>query len=246
MKPTLIPFLVIAEFFVIWYGSRNAKNNGAITKNGHRFIIGLVFLLAIWTGVSTMLAITLTYQSSWFLSSWPAFWVTSIAVTIVVTPMMAFKAARNTVRGIIDTTPLYGLVLFQGLRVLAIGGILKSLSGEFALYYGLYIGIPDFLFGLSALVMARLVYQERASDKAVAIWNLAGAIIILPFGMVLLQMGLTGPWQIFTATPTITTIFEFPMALAPTVVVPIFVMMNLFVAMRLFEKLHNTKIQKVR
>jgi hypothetical protein len=32
------------------------------------------------------------------------------------------------------------------------------------------------------------------------------------------------------------TIFEFPMALAPTLVVPIFAMVNLFVALRLIKR----------
>jgi len=240
MKPSMLPFLVLIQFFAIWHVSDKAENNNTITADGHRFITGLIVLLAIWAGISSLLAINLSYQSRWFLSSWPAFWVTSIAVTIVMTPLMISRAARNTVRGIIDNTPLYGLVLFQGLRTLAIGGIMKSLNGEFALYYGLYIGIPDFIFGLSALVMARLVYQGRATDKAVALWNIAGAMIIVPFGMVLLQMGLPGPMQLFSNEPTITTIFEFPMALAPTVIVPVFVMMNLFVAMRILERTGTT------
>ena len=241
LKPSALPLLIMVELLAIWFATYRARKRGLTTRAGSALITILLILLAGWAVTSSYLAINLTYQSDWFLASWPAFWVTSIAVTIVMTPLIFSAGARDTIRGIIDATPLHWLVGFHALRILAIGGILKSLNGEFARYYGLYIGIPDLIFGLSAVVMAWLVYSSRVGNGVVALWNLLGAIIILPFGMILLQMGLVGSWQVFSDTPTITTIFEYPMALAPTIVVPIFVMMNLFVAIRLIERLVTEK-----
>jgi hypothetical protein len=41
-------------------------------------------------------------------------------------------------------------------------------------------------------------------------------------------------------SPSLKTIFEFPMALAPTLVVPLFVIVNLFVALRLIGRLRGS------
>ena len=237
IKFSMLPLLLLLQFFAIWFVTHRAKKQGQITKSGSMLMTILLILLVGWTVISSYLAINHTYLSNWFLASWPAFWVTFVAVTLVMIPLVVSAGARDVLRSIIDATPLHWMIGFQALRIFALGGIIKSLNGDFALYYGLYIGIPDFIFGLSALVMFWLVSSNRVGYKTVTVWNLLGAMIIVPFGMVLLQMGLAGPWQTFTDAPTITTIFEFPMALAPTVVVPIFVMTNLLVALRLVERL---------
>ena len=236
IKLSTLPVLLVLELVAIWFVTRRTAKAGHIGSGGAALINALLLVLLIWAGASAYLATSGFYQGDWFRSSWPAFWVTCISVTIVMTPLILSRGARDTVRNIIDATPLSWLVGFQALRVLAIGGVLKAANGEFSRYFGFYIGIPDLLFGLSALVMTWLVARGSISNTAVAIWNLIGALIILPTGIILLQMGLPGALQYFDETPGIATIFEFPMALAPTVVVPIFVMMNLFIAVRLIER----------
>ena len=125
---------------------------------------------------------------------------------------------------------------FEGLRVLAIGGIIKGYKGEFSPLYAKDIGIPDFLIGILALTGAYLIYKGVWANRAAIAINLLGFIVIIPFGIGLINFGLEGPLYYIYETPSTATIFEFPMALAPTVVVPIFVMVNLFVAMRLFQQ----------
>jgi hypothetical protein len=236
MKPSMLPFILLAELIVIWLATRRARRLKRIEPAGELLIATQLFLLGVFAGLSSLLAISGAYRSEVFLGSWPAFWLTMITPSVIMLPVMVSAKARDVVRGIIDATPLHWLVAFQGLRILAIGGIVKAANGEFSAYYATYIAVPDMLFGTSAFVVAWLVASERLRPPGVAIWNLVGAMIIVPFGMVLLQMGLPGPWQVFKAAPTIATIFEFPMALAPSVVVPIFVMANLLVALRLIER----------
>jgi len=241
MKFSMIPLLILAQILAIWLVTRRANRIGKITGSGMTLIAMLLFLFTIWAGASSYLAFSGIYHSNWFLSSWPAFWVTFIAVAIFMVPISVSSGARETVRGVIDATPLHWAVGFQGLRILALGGIMKAASGDFSRYFGFYIGIPDFIFGLSALLMAWFVYKKQVGAKAVIAWNVAGAMIIVPVGMVLMQMGLPGAWLTFTDVPTILTIFEFPMALAPTVVVPVFIMMNLLISIRLIERLMAKK-----
>jgi len=57
--------------------------------------------------------------------------------------------------------------------------------------------------------------------------------------MVLINVGLPGAMHMIEESPGLTTIFELPMALAPTLVVPIFAIVNLFVALRLFQRLRG-------
>jgi len=44
-----------------------------------------------------------------------------------------------------------------------------------------------------------------------------------------MNLGIPGPWHIIHTTPNMVSMFEYPMAIAPTVVVPIFVVINGFV-----------------
>ena len=62
--------------------------------------------------------------------------------------------------------------------------------------------------------------------KWVLALNVYGFVIIVPGGQVLMNLGIPGPWHIIHPTPDMVSMFEYPMALAPTVVVPIFITLN--------------------
>jgi hypothetical protein len=235
MKLSMLPIIFLIQILAIDVAARRATRQNQIDRIQKRLInIGLTMQI-VWAVASATLAYNEIFQQQWFLAAWPSFWVTFIAVILVMLPWLFSIRIKEALRGLIDAVPLHWLVGFQGLRIVAIGSIFKAVNGEFSRYFAFYVGIPDLVFGLSALIMARLVYINVVGTWGVILWNLIGAAIIVPIGLVLLQMGLQGAWHVFTDSPTIATIFEFPMALAPTVVVPIFVMMNLLVAMRLFE-----------
>ena len=44
--------------------------------------------------------------------------------------------------------------------------------------------------------------------------------------LVLMNMGIPGPWHIIHSTPDMVSLYEYPMALAPTTAVPIFIVIN--------------------
>lgn len=86
------------------------------------------------------------------------------------------------------------------------------------------------------MIAAVLIYRGVWKEKSAIIINLIGFIIIVPFSLILINMGLPGAMYMIEESPSLKTIFEFPMALAPTLVVPIFVMVNLLVALRLIKR----------
>ncbi len=119
-------------------------------------------------------------------------------------------------------------MLFEGIRALAIGGIIKGVQGEFSPEIAFYLGIPDFVFGALSLLAGYLLYRKSLDLKWVLALNVYGFVIIVPGGVVLMNLGIPGPWHIIHSTPDMVSMFEYPMALAPTVVVPIFITVNAF------------------
>jgi hypothetical protein len=111
---------------------------------------------------------------------------------------------------------------------------LKAVAGQFPAYFALLVGAPDLLFGLSALVFAWQTSIRQLSQRFLIAWNLIGVAVILPAAP-LIQLGLPGPIQIFTSEPTAEKLLDFPMVLAPSIIVPTLVLLNLVMAWRLIE-----------
>jgi hypothetical protein len=232
----MLPILYLIQFVAIYTATRKTYNSGQISASQNKQIILILAALTFWGGLSTYLGMSGYYQSEGFLSSLPGFWITQIPVLIVVIPWLVSKNLRQGIDAIIDRTPLYLIMAFEGLRILAIGGIIKGFRGEFSPFYAKFIGIPDFLYGVMTLIAAVLIFKGIWKEKSAIIINLIGFLIIVPFGTVLINVGLPGAMYMVEESPSLKTIFEFPMALAPTLVVPIFVMVNLFVAIRLMKR----------
>jgi hypothetical protein len=122
--------------------------------------------------------------------------------------------------------PAEHFVWLQALRILAVGSILKVRSGDLPASFGLGLGIPDTIFGLSALGLALSGMVGLLSSMALVAWNLLGAAILLAAPLVL-QLGLPGRLQTFKENPDGRALFAFPMALAPTLIAPLFPFANI-------------------
>ena len=105
----------------------------------------------------------------------------------------------------------------------------QAVEGELSPEIAFYLGIPDFVFGALSLLAGYLLYQKSLDLKWVLALNIYGFLIIVPGGTVLMNLGIPGPWHVIHSTPDMVSMFEYPMALAPTVVVPIFVSLNGFI-----------------
>jgi hypothetical protein len=180
------------------------------------------------------------YISQDFLRLLPGLWLQLVTVAVCVLPVVWFPAVQEGMRRIVDITPWHWFAYFHGMRVLALGTIYKTISGEFPAYFGIVVGIPDFLFGVSAWWIAWKARRGAISARSFMLWNLIGIIIIVPSAPILLQLGLPGPLHVFTSLPDARAVYTYPMSIAPMIGVPLFVLINLWVAWRLWERGRGT------
>ena len=234
MQLSTIPFLIAGLIgFVGWLALR-AERQGGVTRSERRAIWAVLAIVAAWAVLSAHLASNGTYLSSEFLEWMPGLWLPLVPVAIVGIALGVSRDFRHALVGILDVTPPQWLVYVQAVRISALGTLIKTMQGKFPLHFELGVGIPDLLFGLSALWIAWAVRRGAIGWRGLAIWNLLGfALVTLP-ALLLTQMGLPGPMQVFEGPPASEVLLVYPMALAPTVVVPFFLMLNLWVAAWLF------------
>jgi len=236
MQFSMVPILFFIEAALIYIAAKKTLDAGLINPQQRRLVNSLLVALGIWGIISSYLSINGFYHAETFKNSLPGLWITQIPVLIVVIPWMLSKPLRQATDSIIDNTPLHLIMAFEGLRVLALGGIIKGFKGEFSLFFAKVIGVPDFLVGLTSLVAAYLIFRGVWKTRAAVVINSVGFLVIVPSAMILMNFGLPGPMHFVDETPSLTTIFDFPMVLAPTLVVPIFAIVNLFVVIRLIQR----------
>lgn len=235
MQLSLTPILLAVELgFVLvlaWRCGRLAPE-----QRGMGAVYVFLLWLAVYGVVTSVLGAQGLYVSDALLRLLPGLWLQVITVAVVALPVVLSARLRQDLRDIVDATPWHWFAYFHGLRVLALGTLAKTVSGEFPLYFGILVGIPDLLFGLSAFWIAGKVKRGEIGEKGFLIWNLIGALIIVPSAPILLQLGLPGPLQVFTSLPDARAVFTYPMSIAPMMGVPLFVLINLWVAWRLWER----------
>lgn len=209
-----------ATWVVLAVGTRV---RGKLQRGELALLLGWVIAMAIWGYLSAGYAISGTYRSEGFLSSAPGFWLPFIPMGITVVMLLAASFRSGLFNLFANNDGAF--VLLQGLRALAIGGVTKGLTGHLPPSFALPIGIPDFLFGLSALWLGLRMAKHRPSAKALIAWNLLGVAVILPAPF-LMQMGMPGPLYTFTSQPDARALLDFPLVLAPTLIVPVFITLN--------------------
>ncbi len=233
LKLSTVPLLFAVQLVAIAYANhRAAKQNSAMQS---KWIYSVLVMLAVWGVMCTYLAFSGVYQSSGFLNAYPMLWLPIIPFLIISLPL-ALQPVRDSYRMLIDSTLTTWLVGVHVLRVLALGTIIKAHNGLFSQSFATYVGIPDFIFGLSAILVLWLVIKRQISDSLLIIWSLVGVLVVIPGASIVAQKGLPGVFYSTVETPGIETLFEFPMVLAPSLVVPLFLAFNLFTGIRLIER----------
>ncbi len=234
MQLSLTPILVTIELgFVLMLAQRCVRlspTHGSMTP---------VYLYLLWVTAyaitSSILGARGVYISDDLLKTLPALWLQLVTVGVAVLPVVLFSGVRNGLRRIADSTPWHWFAYFHGLRIAALGTAYKTMIGEFPAYFEYGVGIPDLLFGVSAFWIARKAMRGEITEKSFLVWNLVGVLVIVPTAPVLLQLGLPGPLQVFTDLPDARAVFTYPMSIAPMIGVPLFALINLWVAWRIWE-----------
>ncbi len=235
MQVSLTPVLLAAELGFLFTLAWRCAHQPPVHVN-----IGPVYSYFLWLTAYGILTSVLGargfYVSDDLLKTLPGFWLQLVTVTAAVAPVVLFRSVRVGVRRIVDVTPWHWFAYFHSLRIAALGTAYKTMVGEFPAYFEYCVGIPDFLFGASAFWIARKAKRGELSERSFFIWNLVGALVIVPSAPILLQLGLPGPVQLFTSLPDARAVFTYPMSIASMIGVPLFVLINLWVAWRLWER----------
>ena len=230
-----IPFLAVVVLGAVVGLARRSVQSGVIETSTARHFYALVVAWTAWGVASAALALSGAYTSEQFYAMLPGLWIPFIPIVIFATYFALSGPFRNALGKVIDHTPLQWLVYFQALRISAIGTAFETARGRFPVAFELYVGVPDLLFGLSALYVGWRVRRESIGRRGVALWSLAGAVAIVPASNLVAQMSLPGPMMVFATEPTAKALFVYPMVLAPTLIVPLFVLFNLLTALHLWR-----------
>ncbi|MGX9356656.1 hypothetical protein ACS3SW_16270 [Roseobacteraceae bacterium S113] len=229
MTVSTIPALFIAQ--VLFFISLAVK-----TRTGAAFLSAAIFIgvLGAWGVGSATMALNGVYETDAFLSLMPGLWLPAVPF-LVVSLVLLFPGARTGVLSMADAVPLHWFVAIQTLRVFALGTLIKTIQGNFPLEVELAIGVTDLAFGLSAIWLFSKVKKGLVSPDALMIWHIVGVLIIVLPGEVAMQSGLPGPLQVFSEYPTSQVMLDWPMVLAPSLVVPIFLLFNILAAVAAYR-----------
>ena len=227
MQLSLTPVLVAVElgflFVITWRVRRPA-------------VYVYLAWLTLYAVITSVLGARGVYVTDGLMKTLPGLWLQVVTVAAAVVPVILFANVRQGLRAIVDATPWHWFAYFHGLRLTALGTAYKTWTGEFPAYFEYLVGVPDLLFAISAFWIAARAKRGEISRQGFMIWNLIGALVIVPAAPVVLQLGLPGPLQVFTSLPDARAVFTYPMSIAPMIGVPLFVLVNLLVAWRLWER----------
>lgn len=225
MKFSSVPLLfVVIVAFWLW-AARAALRRGDISVGHERSIHAWLGMLAAWAVTTTVLATSGLYRSASFYALLPGLWVPLAPVVLSVALLWLWPTFRVAMRALTTSTSPRAFLWLHAMRIAAIGGVIKGTQGMLPASFAFPIGIPDLIFGLVSLVLALGYRRFRPGRPALIAWNLAGMGVLMS-APIFMQLGLPGRFYTFTAQPDATALFEFPMVLAPTLVVTLLFFTN--------------------
>ncbi len=231
------PILILMQLVFMTLMVKRARRSGTVPRGTAKSLLLVVWVgLGGWSAITFWLGATGTYETDSFYALWPGLWVPTIPFIVFLGPLLAFPRLRRGGEAVLAATPVHWLTGIQALRIAALGTAYKTHIGLFPEYFELAVGVPDLLFGISALVMTWLALRRRLGPRALMAWHVVGVLVIVPTALVLGQLGLPGPLRVFDTAPTAEAVYAFPMSLAPTMIVPTFVLLNLLAIWREVRK----------
>ncbi len=224
MKLSILPIFIAFVFIFCIAITRRARSHEFIRAAEARSVYLLLLTFFAWTLIAVAMGIRGTHIE--LMQQIPLLWQALVVVVLWSTAFTFSSTLRSGLRVIATSTPGHWLIFVHALRIGALGGIIKGIQGEVTSKFVFWVGIPDFLFGVSALIVGWLLLRNAIGPRFLITWNLVGfALIVLPTFV---------PTTYWMSEPGFSFIFEFPMILAPSVVVAMFVSLNLLHAWGIF------------
>lgn len=236
MSFSTIPFLFILQL-AFWISLTHTMHNRRQLTNGQAMsIIAWLVMLVLWGVATSALSICGVYTSPAFLRLLPGFWLPLIPIILSAGLYATWPAFSEAIQRVTTETPTQAFILIHVLRIAAIGGLYKATQGLMPATFTASVGIPDCLYGISALILVGTAHYKRVTPRMLGFWHLGGIAVIVTTAPFIMQMSLPGPWYIFQSLPDGRALLEFPMVLAPTLVVPFFIIINAIAAHHLLRK----------
>jgi len=223
-KYTLLHIMFVVQ--MLFCISILMRSRDVITPTDAGLLAMAPALQSVWAVCMVYHGVQQKFLQPAILNKFPIFW---LPLTTVVIQLVFFRGlCWDATKAILEHLPRSTFVGLQSMRVLAVGSLIKWKMGIFPTAFAWLTAFPDMLFGLSAIA---LLYQAdwMENDIFLAMWNLVGFVLIVPIGGIVLQLGMT-PTQLYTSKFSNAYVFEYPMMLGPSLVVPILVSWNAIVA----------------
>lgn len=221
-----IPVLIAAHG-LFWGGETAFLFQHRLIGRGEVFAIAIwIAALAIWGIISSWLALSGRYQRPDFLALWPGLWLPAIPVMLTLGLLVTMPMLRSAFVELATNVPLTHHILFQSVRVTALGAIIKAHRKEVPPVLGFGVGVPDALFGVSALALGLSGAADSIPTAYLIAWALVGAAILLSM-LIVLPLTLPGPFKHFRGQPDGRSLFAFPIVLAPSLLATLFLIGNL-------------------
>ena len=221
-----------------------AHQRGGITRRESRGAWLVLAALTLWVVASAAFAASDGYldpRALRFLPLLCGFLVPCLFVALCAWQSSVFRGA---LRGVVSSLPIPWLVGVHAIRISAFGTILKLVEGELPAHFVLPVAVPDFLVGLTAIPLSMIATRSAPWARRILVaWNVVGCAIFALAG-ILLHVSMPGPVRIFTSGPTTAPIFELPLALVPTFLVPFFVGVHLACLWRLRQPGATTALRE--
>jgi len=223
-KLSVLPLMVWAQaIFIVYVILRSYQQNVIEFGDAAALIVAPILLTTYALWVMRVGRTKQLFATNPVLSTFPMVWLPLVPVGIL---MSVFVLRWSAVMAMVESTPPSTLVAFQALRSLAVGSLIKWKHSVFPTFFAWGTAFLDMLFGLSALTL--LVSRISLTPNVLFWWNLIGFVIIVPFGVLIVQLGMK-PTQLYKSRVSYAVVFEYPMVLGPALVVPTLLCWNALV-----------------
>ncbi|RLA63840.1 MAG: hypothetical protein DRQ88_11940 [Epsilonproteobacteria bacterium] len=221
MEFSIVYILAITQLVVFWsWGDIALKYDKNLKRYTLSTLLGALF---IWLGLSSYFSIKGDFlRNSYYFSTLIGLMIPLLIIYFV----SLWDDFQELFKAMAFVVPFRYLVGFQALRILSLGTIIKYYQGQLPLHFFILGSLPDFFFSLSALYLFFYYRGGGHPTKKFIQWNIIGIIAFTGAG-VSMYFSIPSLLQITDTGPNSTLIFNFPMVLAPTFTVPLFIMGNM-------------------
>ncbi len=222
--PHMISFWIIIWLFL---KSRQADTNRAFNPVIVSITSTLLVLMLLATGLG-LYDVYYQYHARFLPIVIVSMGFTAIVLNFIILAIVRpeggpFYKLKRFIQAFIENVSLVSLMRIHGLRILAVGTVYKYIIGELPGHFVLPAGVPDFLFGISALFLPGRI--AKASKTIIITWNALGILIFLS-ALFFMQLSIPGPLLTFTGEPTTREVISFPMSMVPSFVGPLFIALH--------------------